>query len=136
MPGALYYLLKNSKRERLSNSPQKYSLYAVGTVWLVLLAVLTICRPWSETYVKPHGITAAKALVSGDAAYYDRQYKERVEILQDDSEADVFFAPLDVPESLNYSLFLGDLSTDESMDVNQKIAQIYGKKSVRVGSPE
>ena len=134
--GALYYLLKNSKRERLSNSPQKYSLYAVGTVWLVLLAVLTICRPWSETYVKPHGITAAKALVSGDAAYYDRQYKERVEILQDDSEAGVFFAPLDVPESLNYSLFLGDLSTDESMDVNQKIAQIYGKKSVRVGSPE
>ena len=52
------------------------------------------------------------------------------------SVEEVVLAPLDVPESLNYSLFLGDLSTDENMDVNQKVAQIYGKKSVRVQSPE
>ncbi len=134
--GALYNFLKSSKKEKLSQNPEKICVYVTGAFFAVLVLGLTICRPWSEAYVKPHAFTATKALVSGDAAYYDNQYQERVAVLENASVSEVVFAPLDVPESLNYSLFLGDLSTDENMDVNQKVAQIYGKKSVRVGNPE
>ncbi len=134
--GALYNLLKNSRKEKLSQKPQMSCVYVTGAVLVVLVLGLTICRPWGEAYVKPHALTAAQAILSGDAAYYDKQYLERVEILENSSVEEVVLAPLDVPESLNYSLFLGDLSTDEKMDVNQKVAQIYGKKSVRVQIPE
>ena len=97
---------------------------------------LTICRPWREAYVKPHALTATQALLNGDAAYYDSQYRERVALLQNASVQDAVLAPLDVPATLHYSLFLGDLSTDASSDVNQKVAEIYGKRSVRVESPK
>lgn len=132
--GALHRLLKHSKKEKLAKDPGKIFLGVTGAVLVLLVLGLTICRPWREAYVKPHALTATQALLNGDATYYDSQYRERVALLQDASVQDAVLVPLDVPATLHYSLFLGDLSTDANMDVNQKVAGIYGKKSVRVES--
>lgn len=134
--GALYGLLQNSKKEKLAKEPIKVCMGVTGAVLVLLVLGLTICRPWREAYVKPHALTATQALLNGDAAYYDSQYRERVAVLQDASVQDAVLTPLDVPSTLHYSLFLGDLSTDASSDVNQKVAEIYGKRSVRVESPK
>lgn len=103
-------------------------------VLLVCSLILSICRPWKEAYVKPHAVTAVQVLTNGEAAYYEEQYRKRMAILQDDSVQEVIFKPYDVPESLYYFLYLGDLSQDKNADENRKIADIYNKRSVKVAS--
>jgi hypothetical protein len=105
---------------------------AAVTMVTVMILVLTCCRSWKEAYVKPNSLTAVQIIASGDGAYYEDQYRERVALLKDPTVKDVEFAPYDVPEALNYFLHLGDLSEDENDDVNQVIAKIYNKNSVKV----
>lgn len=120
----------DGKKKRSGNLKTK--CLAAGTMILGIIVVLTCFRSWGEAYVKPHSVTALQTIVSGEAAYYEAQYQERVAVLEDPTVKDVEFAVYDVPEALQYFLHLGDLSDDAGNDVNRVIAEIYNKNSVRV----
>lgn len=87
---------------------------------------------------KPGGylnsVNMTKAIASGDAAYYEAQYQARVAIIESD-EQDMVFRELDVPASLVYVLWLGDLSTDATQENNICYAKFYGKNSVCIYDP-
>ena len=130
--GAIYRLLESKKTWKLATaSPLKKMLLLQGSLVIVFLLLLLV-RPWSASYVKPHAVTALQVLSNGEAAYYEEQYQERLAILEDDSILDVTFAPYDVPESLVNLLYLGDISTDASHDVNRNMATLYGKNSIKL----
>lgn len=123
--GMLGKRIKNVGRSRF---------FMAGLLVLVFFLVLCLNRSFSSLFIKPNAVTAVKALISGEAQYYDRQYRERVLVLEDDSVSEVVFKPYDVPEALNYYLYLGDLSQDETTIVNQQLADIYNKSSIKVAS--
>lgn len=130
--GAIYRLLESKKTWKLATaSPLKKMLLLQSSLAIVFLLLLLV-RPWSESYVKPHAVTTLQVLSNGEAAYYEEQYQARLAILEDDSILDVTFAPYDVPESLVNLLYLGDISTDASHDVNRNMATLYGKNSIRI----
>lgn len=132
--GAICKFLEAHKQkcQMMKKKPLMVCWLAGMSVLLLCSLILSICRPWKEVYVKPHSVTAIQVLFNGEAAYYEEQYQKRVTMLQDDSVSQVVFEPYDVPASLYYFLYLGDLSQDENADENRKIADIYGKTSVKV----
>lgn len=98
---------------------------------VVLFFIMLFIRPFSETYIPLNSISNAKAIINGDAKYYETQYEERVQIINSEVQ-DMVFKPYDVPESLNYVLYLGDLNSDPEFFSNQSFAAFYHKKSVYV----
>lgn len=130
--GAFYRLLESKKTWKLAAaSPLKKMLLLQSSLVIAFLLLLLV-RPWSESYVKPHAVTALQVLSNGEAAYYEEQYQARLAILEDDSILDVTFAPYDVPDTLVNYLYLGDISTDATNHVNKNMATLYGKNSIRI----
>lgn len=133
--GGYFYLLgfltkKFSKKEGISNESKFLILCEISIV--ALFAIMLLIRPLSETYIELNSIHCLKAITSGDAKYYDSQYRARLSVLNDPSVTECIFDPYDVPESLIYVLHLGDLSDDPRMDSNVNFADYYGKSSVRL----
>lgn len=72
---------------------------------------------------------AVELLASGEAAAYEQEYRERLAILEDDTILDVVFPPYaHQPEML----FVGDFTGDPEHETNQKIAEYFGKNTLRV----
>ncbi len=92
----------------------------------VLLAVFQIATG------KAAELTAVKAvnlLASGEAAAYEEEYLARMDILKDKSVSEaVLPAFVHQPDML----YVGDLSGDADEPTNVKVAEYFGKKSVRV----
>lgn len=130
--GAVCRLLKRQNTWKVAriNDSRKILIIQGGLITIFLL--LLFVRPWNETYVKPHAVTAVQVLTNGDAAYYEAQYQERLAILKDDSIKDVVFSPYDVPDKLQYMIHLGDIGPDVNDYVNRGIAVTYEKNSVKV----
>ena len=127
--GALYKFIISRKNAK--NSLQT-GLLVSGSLITVTILILSVCRPWQEAYVKPSSVTAMQVLLNGEAAHYEKQYQERMDILYDPSILEVEFAPYDVPEALKSFLHLGDISTDKTNIVNRMMADIYKKDSICV----
>lgn len=85
----------------------------------------------SSTYMQLNSVKAFNAISNGDAAYYEEQYQARKQMLASDT-SDCVFAPYDVPNSIMYVLYLGDLSEDVNAEVNKAYAKFYNKNSVRI----
>ena len=108
--------------------------HVVLLVSFVLLIGYVFASFWRNDVMilKPNTVIALECLCNGDAEYYEKQYQDRVKMLKDETISEVVFEPYDVPNALVYYLYVGDISTDETNEVNQKMAEIYGKKSIRV----
>ncbi len=118
---------------RFITSENHHKTFVITELVLVLLFTLVFClQPGEAEYLKSNSMTAFRTLVNGEAAYYEQQQQERLAVLKDASVLDVTFAPYDVPESLMYFLYLGDISENENAFVNQRMAEIYGKTSIRI----
>lgn len=72
---------------------------------------------------------AVRIIVSGEGALYEKEYRERLEVLQDDAVTDVVFAPYTVQPKL---LYVGDFTDDIYNENNVEIAKYFGKNSVMV----
>lgn len=127
--GTLYKFIvsrKNVKNSLLT------SFLVSGSLIVATVLILSVCRPWQEAYVKPRSLTAMQVLLNGEAAYYEKQQQERMEILDDPSVSEVEFTPYDVPEELKSFLFVGDISVDKEHIVNRLMSDIYKKDSICV----
>lgn len=126
--GAVCRLVQERKQKEIGFG----SLFGAELAVVLLFAALSFVRPWQEAYVKPHSLTAVQTLLNGEAMYYEAQYRERLQVLQDPTVTDVVTSPYDVPAALEHFLYLGDISEDENNHVNQSIAAIYHKNSIKV----
>jgi hypothetical protein len=68
-------------------------------------------------------------LLSGEAARYEQEYQARRSLLTDPAVADVVLEPFETRPEL---LYVGDFSPDPLEPTNQKVAQYFKKRSVRV----
>jgi hypothetical protein len=126
--GAIYRMISEKK------FPKTWVVAMMGI--LLSFVMGSFAKPMRDNFTTPHSWTAMQAVKSGDAAYYEQQYQERLAILEDPTVLDVVFEPYDVPESLMYFLYLGDIPSDETNQVNQRMAAIYGKNSIKILTSE
>ncbi|MBQ8139683.1 MAG: hypothetical protein IJ195_09535 [Lachnospiraceae bacterium] len=99
-------------------------------VLLVICIIFSIIRPALYTFMKPNSVTAATALISGDAAYYNSQYIERYKLIESAKKdnGDALVPAIDVPESLKGFINCGDISVDAS--ANDFVARYFGLNSI------
>ena len=74
-------------------------------------------------------VRAFRCLSGGEAAAYEEEYRGRLTILADPNVPDVVFAPYAHQADL---LYVGDLSDDPGEPTNRRVAEYFGKSSVRV----
>lgn len=127
--GFLYIIGALSKKKETFSF--KKLLVISESVVLLLFVVLLFIRPLRLTYIKLNPVTAATALISGDAANYERQWKGREAILESDEMNPVFERYQNV-DSLHYNIYLGDLTEDPKDFYNEAFAAFYNKESVRI----
>lgn len=95
---------------------------AAGTLLLILWAgwrdgrQLTVCK-------------AVTLLSNGEAAAYEREYQNRMQVLTDNSIKDVVF---DSYEHRPDMLYVGDFTADAQHETNVKAAEYFHKYSIRV----
>lgn len=115
----------SNKNEDRIVSPGGKSRGGFYAAILLLLTVQGISGAWRNC-------TAARAircLVSGDAAAYEAEYRERMVILADPSVKTVVFHPYEVQADL---LYVGDLTGEPEHPTNQQVAEYFDKESVCV----
>jgi hypothetical protein len=114
--------LVSAKKTATWKSPRYLVVGAAVVVWVLALAFGGQMR----------ATTTAKAmdcLLSGEAARYEQEYQARRSLLTDPAVADVVLEPFETRPEL---LYVGDFSPDPLEPTNQKVAQYFKKRSVRV----
>lgn len=96
-------------------------------------AVITLCvlLLLSGSVLDMTTVTACKVWIKGEGRQYDKEYKERLTILEDESIKDVVFAPYTVEPRL---VFIADATDDPEFVNNREWADFYGKNSLIVQS--
>lgn len=101
-----------------------------GAAWLFAVLALLICIGSYDDFAS---CRAVDSLLSGEARGYRMEYEARRAILEDESMQDALLPPLNNKPPL---LVYGDYDANEGHWANIRIAQYYGKDSVRVGTEE
>jgi len=99
------------------------TLYNGATI--ALLGILLL----SGTILDMTTVTACKVWIKGEGKQYDKEYMERLAVLEDESVADVVFAPYTVEPDL---VFIADGTEDPEFVNNREWADFYGKNSLVV----
>lgn len=73
---------------------------------------------------------ALKSLTNGEAKAYAEEYEARIQLLEDDAIMEVVLKPYEHRPDM---LYVGDFSSNPTEPTNQRVAQFFGKQSVRVG---
>lgn len=101
---------------------------AIGTATAVFLVLLGI-QIFSEALGRTTAARAVRLLVSGEAAAYEREYQDRLRILEDDSVRDVVFRPYENQPDM---LYVGDFAGDPQHETNRVAARYFGKNTICV----
>lgn len=96
---------------------------AACAVLLVLFQVLTGKAAQTTT------ATAVRLLFDGEAAAYEQEYQERYRAFTDDSQQEIVLQAYQNRPDL---LYVGDFSSDPQEPTNVRVAEFFGKTSVRV----
>ncbi len=127
-----YYLLGYVHRvvaERREKLTDGRGYCTANIVIASLFVVLMIVQIGSGKMQECTTVRAVRLLRSGEAVAYHEEYLERLEILQDNSIQDVVFKPYTHQPDM---LYVGDFTGDASNGNNIRIAEYWGKNSIRV----
>lgn len=98
---------------------------SIVVVWgLFILMQILSGRVLECTSVK-----ALHSLYNGEAVAYEEEYRERLQVLEDDTIQDVVFTPYKHQPDM---LYVGDFPGDTEDPTNIKVAEFFGKASVMV----
>lgn len=111
---------------RTGNFAGKHTAAAVWAVFLAVLIVLLLGTGQAENATTT---LAVKLLASGEAAAYDREYQQRLQILESQDTGEVVLQPFLHQPAM---LYVGDFPGDSADETNRKAAQYFKKESVRV----
>lgn len=128
--GFAYQLIRKKSKNAEKNILLKWKS---GVAWPLIILWVGAYFFFYTNEVDPIGsysvFGAHYYLTTGQAEEFYEQYKERVEILNNDSITDVVFEPYTVRP---WFLINMDISTDAGAEPNVALAQYYGKNSVRI----
>lgn len=93
---------------------------------VVTLAVVLLL---SGTILDMTTVTACKVWLKGEGKQYDKEYRERLAVLEDESVTDVVFEPYTVKPKL---VFIADGIEDPAFVNNRAWADFYGKNSLTI----
>ncbi|MCD7835642.1 MAG: hypothetical protein LUG83_03120 [Lachnospiraceae bacterium] len=96
---------------------------------LSAIIVLTAFQVFSGEIQECTGAKAIHIIISGEGVQYEKEYIERLSVLEDDSIEDVVFKPYTVQPEM---LYVGDFTDDINNENNIKAAQYFGKNSLMV----
>lgn len=98
-------------------------------------AVITLCGIllFSGMILDLTTVTACKVWIKGEGKQYDKEYTERLAVLEDESITDVVFAPYTVEPEL---VFIADGTEDPEFVNNREWADFYGKNSLVIRAGE
>ena len=99
------------------------------TVMSLIGAFLLLLQGITGQFASCTTVRAVNVLVNGEAKAYEQEYRERLQLLTDESIAEVVLKPF---ENRPDMLYVGDLSSDSKEPTNRKVAQYFGKNSVAV----
>jgi len=117
----------NKKHERIYNKI-KLNNNKVIIITSILMALLCIYNIKDLSTIK-----VLKSLLIGEAQIYDREYRERIEILEDVNIKKVGFKPFSVyPEPI----FFSDIDENPKDWKNTPLARIYNKKEIKLVKSE
>ena len=108
------------------NSPLKFAYCSL--LFLVLITQLCIGTV-DGTLRQAASVRALQDIVSGTAAAYDREYRERILLLETSAEPDIVLMPYQYQPQ---TVYVGDYGGDSSQVSNQALAAWYGHRSVIV----
>ena len=123
-----WYLLGYFHRKMEGRKLPVWSHWACLAVWVVL----ALSQVFSGALGETTAVRAAAAVARGEAAAYEEEYQERMNILMDDTVKDAILPPFEHQPDM---LYVGDFSTDPSTFLNQKAATYFHKDSILVSSP-
>jgi hypothetical protein len=127
----LGYLYRWCEKVNISFSADtaKNYRYAPQLLAAALFLYLLFMQIYSGELRECTSYKALNLLRSGEAAAYEQEYQERLEILRDNTVKDVVFTPyVNQPEML----FVGDFQGAADNENNQKVAEYFNKNSVMV----
>ena len=113
------------QKERINNL---FSTLYHGVV-VALVGILLL----SGTILDMTTVTACKVWIKGDGKQYDKEYMERLAVLEDESITDVVFKPYTVEPKL---VFIADGTEDPEFVNNREWADFYGKNSLVIRADE
>lgn len=137
----LYYFLGyiRQKNSQLSlPAPFSHKLYFTSMIFSILIFSLgsihiTEGQDGSiELSNLPFTASAVYSLVTKEAEAYDKQAKERIEILKKPGSSHVVLSPFTYKP---YVIFHSDITTDVSFWKNRHLADYYKKKTIRLAHP-
>ncbi len=108
---------------RLFRKKGRRAVAAACAVLLILFQVLTGKAAQTTT------ATAVRLLSDGEAAAYEQEYQERYRAFTDDSQQEIVLQSYQNRPDL---LYVGDFSSDPQEPTNVRVAEFFGKASVRV----
>ncbi len=121
--------------ERIYDNARHRAIYIVAVAAVFAVTVIGLIRVGEAEYGSPSfsGLTtsmsAAYSLINGEAAVYDTEINDRVELLTTTDEMNVVLEPL---SATPYTIFHTDITTDPLHWKNAHMALYYGKASVRL----
>lgn len=124
--GAFYRFLERRKGNSLSDEAGKRLLGRGLAVAFVLLALMQLV---SGRIMECTSVRALRVLHKGEAAAYEEEYQRRLQILEDDAVSEAVLAPYEHQPDM---LYVGDFPGDPLDLTSVRIAQYFGKESVRV----
>lgn len=100
--------------------------WGVGAVTVIILMAIQVFSGKAKECTASEAI---RILASGEGIQYEKEYKERLAILEDDTITDVVLKPYTVQPKM---LYVGDFTDDIYNENNVQIARYFGKNSVMV----
>ena len=131
---AVYYLLGFLYRRGLRPNARSLGALTLAGVCALGLGALAVKPDGEDLYGAQHlsGPSAALSLVTGQAARYDREMRQREALLNDPAQDEVTLAPLtSVP-----AVFMPDLLTDETSNVHDMLCRYYNKRAIYIAGEE
>lgn len=111
---------------------ENYLIWGGEATIVLVFVVLLFVRPMNEANIVPNSIKAYTVLGNGDIAYLNSQYKERMAIVKQSEGRDLTLKSYNVPEDLQYFIYISDLQPYSEDSVNKAFAKCYGINSVSV----
>ncbi len=133
---ALFYLAgwvyNKTKTWEISFRPESGtgSPISVYCCLMLLVLVLQFCIGLHDDTIKQaSSVQALRDIIHGTAAAYDREYADRILLLETSEEQDIVLLPY---QHQPLTVYVGDYGGDPTQVSNQALAKWYGQHSVTI----
>ena len=125
---SLFYLAGWVYNRYRDSGDRLHVLHPVYFRLLALVVVLQVCIGLNDNTIKlSASVQALQDIIRGTAAAYDREYNERIELLQNSNVSDLVLMPY---QNQPLTVYVGDYGPNADQGSNQALARWYGHDTI------